>query len=160
MNVYNYRQYGWSNINNDYKIYLQNNKKTFGVPDWVNYKETNSAIYNSFAADFTSSTKQALARILNPNNKLQVLIYNGQNDFIVNTPGVLAYLNSMEWQYLKEWKATPKKIWSEYGSLNLGWFKKYRNLNFVMVRNAGHFTPADQGGSVWRMINRYFLNSW
>ena len=70
MNVYNYRQYGWSNINNDYKIYLQNNKKAFGVPDWVSYKETNPAIYNSFAADFTSSTKQTLARILNPNNKL------------------------------------------------------------------------------------------
>jgi hypothetical protein len=28
----------------------------------------------------------------------KVLIYNGQNDVVVNTAGVLQYLNSLNWQ--------------------------------------------------------------
>jgi hypothetical protein len=30
---------------------------------------------------------------------------------IINTPGVLTYLNTLQWKYSKEWKATPKKAW-------------------------------------------------
>ena len=101
-----------------------------------------------------------LGRILNPINGLRVLIYNGQNDFVVNTPGVLTYLNSLEWQYLKEWKAKQKRIWREFASTNYGWYKNYRNLIFVFVRNAGHFAPADQPRTLWKMMDKYFLNDW
>jgi hypothetical protein len=32
---------------------------------------------------------------------LKTLIYNGQNDFIVNTVGVLTYLNTLKWSQAK-----------------------------------------------------------
>lgn len=91
---------------------------------------------------------------------INTLIYNGQNDFIVNTPGVLAYLNSMEWQFAKQWKAQQKTIWTEVDSDNLGWYKNYRNLAFVLVRNAGHLLPSDQPRSAWTMLKKYFFNQW
>jgi len=40
--------------------------------------------------------------------KTRVLIYNGQDDFVVNTGGVLNYLNSLEWNGIEKWKATTK----------------------------------------------------
>jgi len=35
---------------------------------------------------------------------IKVLIYNGQNDVVVNTPGVLLYLNSLNWEGIGRWK--------------------------------------------------------
>lgn len=44
---------------------------------------------------------------------LKTLIFNGQNDFVVPTVGVQAYMNSLEWRYSKQYKKSPKKIWGE-----------------------------------------------
>jgi len=39
---------------------------------------------------------------------IPVLIYNGQNDVVVNTAGVLQYLNSLNWEGIQQWKRKPK----------------------------------------------------
>ncbi len=36
------------------------------------------------------------------------MIYNGQNDFQVNTAGVLNYLQNLTWKEAKEWMKTDK----------------------------------------------------
>ena len=46
-----------------------------------------------------SVMKVSFKIVLNLN--LKTLIYNGQNDFIVPTVGVLAYMNTLEWKYSK-----------------------------------------------------------
>jgi carboxypeptidase C (cathepsin A) len=102
VNVQNYKQYDDGNINPSYSIYLQNNKRKFGVPDWVNYIEDNRQMYADFSSDFSLSYRKSLEFILSMN--IQTLVYNGQNDFIVNTPGVISYLHALEWEYLKQWK--------------------------------------------------------
>ena len=158
MNVLNFNQYDAGNINPDYKYYMQDKKKNFGVPDSVNYVDHNEQMYYDFNADLSSSYKRELQNILNRN--LRVMIYNGQNDFIVNTPGVLNYLNTLNWEHAKRWKAQTKTIWKEFGNENLGWYKNYRNLIFVLVRDAGHLLPSDQPRTAWLMLNKFFLNNW
>jgi len=158
MNVLNYQQYDQGNINPDYKYFLQNNKKSFGVPDWLNYVDNNEQMYYDFNADLASSYKRELQVLLNLD--VQVLLYNGQNDFIVNTAGVLSYINTLQWQHIKEWKAKPKKIWKESGFNSLGWYKNYKNLIFLQVRDAGHLLPSDQPRAAWMMLSKYFVNSW
>lgn len=44
-----------------------------------------------------------------------MLIYNGQDDVVVNTPGVLQYLNSLNWDGIGAWKRTKKSIWTIHG---------------------------------------------
>lgn len=78
----------------------------------------------------------------------------------MDTPGVLAYMNTLDWVNAKEWRDAPKKIWKEYGGKNLGWYKYYRNLIFCVVRNAGHLLPADQPVSAYWMLDKYFTYSW
>jgi carboxypeptidase C (cathepsin A) len=38
----------------------------------------------------------------------RILIFNGQNDFSVNTAGVLSYLQNVEWPGAKEWRESKK----------------------------------------------------
>jgi carboxypeptidase C (cathepsin A) len=88
-----------------------------------------------------------------------VLIYNGQNDIVVNTAGVLNYLNTLNWHGLRMWSRTPKQQWILNGK-NVGWYKSYENLLFVLVKNAGHLVPSDQPGPAVNMITRFVSAVW
>lgn len=41
MSIVNYKQYDAGNINPNYGGYIQEKKKNFGVPDWLNYNDDN-----------------------------------------------------------------------------------------------------------------------
>lgn len=90
-------------------------------------------------------------------NKIRVLIYNGQNDFVVNTPGVLNYLNGLNWVSTPQWKRTRKEIWTVRGIMK-GWAKVYGNLWFVLVNGAGHMVPTDQPEAAFNMIGHFVFD--
>ena len=114
-------------------------------------------MYYAFNADLSRSFKPQLQRILDA--EVKTLIYNGQNDFIVNTASVLGYMNTLQWKFAKEWRQATKQMWKDYDEeTNLGWTKNYKNLYFTLVRNAGHLVPADQPRSAWMMLNNYFAS--
>ena len=71
------------------------------------------------------------------------MIYNGQNDVVVNNAGVLQYLNSLNWPGIGNWKRTIKQKWTANHEVR-GWAKVSGNLWFVMVYGAGHMVPSDQ----------------
>lgn len=79
---------------------------------------------------------------------VKVLIYNGQNDIVVNSPGVLHYLNALTWQGISSWKNKKKHVWKRFGEVK-GWAKVSGNLWFVMVNGAGHMVPTDQPESAY-----------
>jgi carboxypeptidase C (cathepsin A) len=54
----------------------------------------NQQIYTAFGPDISRSYAADVATVL---NNVPVLIYNGQNDVVVNTAGVLQYLNTLRW---------------------------------------------------------------
>lgn len=71
---------------------MQDNKAAIGAK--VDYIPGNDAIYTAFADDVSRSYESEVVIAL---RNTKVLIYNGQNDVVVNTPGVLQYLNSLNW---------------------------------------------------------------
>jgi len=75
--------------------------------------------------------------------RTKVLLYNGQNDFVVNTAGVLQYINGMNWDGIETWKKARKEVWTINGEIR-GWAKVSSNLWFALVNGAGHMVPADQ----------------
>lgn len=92
MNNYNFRQYSYGD--ESFAKFLQVYKDKFGVPPNIDYIPGSEAVYNSFQADITRSYASDVVIIL---RHIKVLIYNGQDDFVVNTAGVLQYLNSLNW---------------------------------------------------------------
>jgi cathepsin A (carboxypeptidase C) len=155
MNVLNYKLYDNGDFNEDYYKYLEANKGEFGVPSTKTFVDDYPEMYLAFNADLSRSFKPQLERVLNMDVK--TLIYNGQNDFIVNTAGVLTYMNTLKWKNAKEWRAAKKTMWKDYDDVtNLGWTKNYGNLYFTLVKDAGHLVPSDQPRQAWTMLNNYF----
>lgn len=88
---------------------------------------------------------------------IKVLIFNGQNDVVVNTAGVLQYLNGLNWEGVAEWKKTNKKLWTRYGDVQ-GWAKTSGNLWFVLINGAGHMVPTDQPEAAFSMMGHFIRN--
>ena len=65
-------------------------------------------MYQAFSQDLASSFAYDLAYVLDKN--LRTLIYNGQNDYIVNTPCVLNYLDSLTWKGTGGWKRSKQTV--------------------------------------------------
>ena len=150
MNNYNFRQYHYGD--ESFAKFLQDNKQSIGVPSNINYAPGSDEVYNSFANDITRSYASDVVIML---NNIKVLIYNGQDDFVVNTAGVLQYLNSLSaWSKIDDWKKARKQIWSISNSIT-GWVKSHDNLMFVLINKAGHLVPTDQPLSAFDMLGHW-----
>jgi len=100
--------------------------------------------------DFMKSEVGTVQAILS-NFNIKVLIYTGQNDIIVDTPGTLAWVEEMrypgadEFRYVYVWcrntLLTPWKINNQVK----GFYKKVGKLELRTINNGGHLIPMDQG---------------
>lgn len=152
ISIFDFRNYNGMDLS--FATFLQKNKKSLLVPDNIDYVMSNPKVYTAFADDITRSKAANLVRVL---RKTKVLIYNGQNDVVVNTPGVLLYLNALDWEGIKQWKSTPKTIWTIFDEVR-GWAKFSGNLWFVLVNGAGHMVPSDQPRATMNMINNFLYD--
>ena len=82
------------------------------MPAGVDYIPGSEQVYDSFKADITKSYASDVVVML---RNIRVLIYNGQDDFVVNTAGVLQYLNSLRWENIANWTRARKEVWTIYG---------------------------------------------
>ena len=138
MNNYNFRQYSYGD--ESFADFLQKNKASLGVPSNIDYHSGSDEVYNSFKKDVGKSYASDIVILL---RHIRVLLYNGQDDYVVNTAGVLQYLNSLGWENIASWKRAKKERWT-IGGETRGWAKTSGNLWFVLVNGAGHLVPADQ----------------
>lgn len=150
ISMFNFRSY--YPADESFVKFLNDNKNQFGAK--VNYEPGIDEVYTAFGPDISRSYAADVITCL---NNIKVLIYNGQNDVVVNNAGVLQYLNSLNWPGIQAWKRTPKQIWTINHSVR-GWAKVSGNLWFAMVNGAGHMVPTDQPESAFSLIG-HFLNN-
>ena len=77
------------------------------------------------------------------NKNMPVLIYNGQMDLIVSTPGTMRWIDKIFYSQAHEFRQklfTPWKIKDKM----VGTIKSAGLLEFRVVFNAGHLVPMDQ----------------
>lgn len=84
----------------------------------------------------------------------RVLIYNGQLDIIVAYPLTENYLQQLNFDAANDYKKAQRYLWYVDGSL-AGYVKHAGNLTEILVRNAGHMVPMDQGKWAFDMITRF-----
>lgn len=151
ISIFNFRHYDAED--ETFVDFLNKNKASFGVKADIDFIPGNDNIYTAFGKDITRSVTSEVVEVV---RRVKTLIYNGQNDVVVNTPGVLQYLNSLQWENINQWKRAPKQIWTIGGEVK-GWAKVAGNLWFVLVNGAGHMVPTDQPMSSFVMMG-HFLN--
>ncbi|XP_064127348.1 retinoid-inducible serine carboxypeptidase isoform X2 [Loxodonta africana] len=85
---------------------------------------------------------------------VNVTVYNGQLDLIVDTIGQEAWVRKLNWPELSrfsqlKWKA----LYSDPKSSQTSAFvKSYKNLAFYWILGAGHMVPSDQGHMALKMM--------
>lgn len=74
---------------------------------------------------------------------LPVLIYNGQMDLIVSTPGTMRWAEKIFYKDASEFKKKLFDAWKINGKM-VGTMKSAGLLEMRIVFNAGHMVPMDQ----------------
>jgi len=141
---YNYRDGPSANLASPYSFYLDdaNVRKAFALDPAVKFSDCADGMYNDFYADIGQSYASNITYLLNQN--VPVLLYNGEDDVIVNTPGVRAWIKNLDWQYTHQFTNSQTQILNDNKGNHLGTVKTFKDLTFVVVYKAGHAVPSYQ----------------
>jgi serine carboxypeptidase-like clade II len=83
---------------------------------------------------------------------LDILVYSGDVDAIVPTPGTRAWIASIKRPIVETWRP-----WIGSNKQVGGYVEKYKGFTFATVRDAGHMVPETQPERAFDMFSR-FLN--
>lgn len=89
---------------------------------------------------------------------VNVMIYNGQNDLIVETPGTFKWVEFLHFPQADEFRQTLMTPW-KVGDRVAGFHKIVGKLELRTVNDAGHLVPMDQGESALHMARHFVTRS-
>eukprot|EP01089_Gocevia_fonbrunei_P001131 TRINITY_DN1106_c0_g1_i4.p1 TRINITY_DN1106_c0_g1~~TRINITY_DN1106_c0_g1_i4.p1 ORF type:complete len:345 (+),score=89.25 TRINITY_DN1106_c0_g1_i4:146-1036(+) len=126
--------------------------KELGIPAGISWEACNNGPYGPFASkDFEISYRFDLPKIL---AAARVLVYNGDQDLIVDFYGQTNLLNGMKWAGQTGFSAARNVTWSVDGH-TAGTSRHFENLTYLVVNNAGHMVPHDQPKNALDMLTRF-----
>ncbi len=86
---------------------------------------------------------------------IDIIIYQGTNDIICCTPGVLRWMSRLTWPQKQYWDAAERRTLTVPGTNKVEMFvKSHQKLKMYWLPGAGHVVPADVPGAAFRMLNR------
>ncbi len=89
------------------------------------------------------------------NTDIDIIIYQGTEDFICCTAGVLRWMSRLTWPQKQYWDTTERRTLTVPGTNKVEMFvKSHQKLKMYWFPGAGHVVPADVPGAAFRMLNR------
>jgi len=128
-------------------------QKALGVRD--TWKPCTTWVHLLLAGDFALSTLPKVEEVLEAGR--QVLVYNGDKDYICNWKGGLDWVNAMQWHAAEDFKPKTLESWMVDGKAS-GEIKKVANLAFLRIFDAGHMSPMDQPTATLAMLDQFLNN--
>ena len=127
-----------------------------------NYESCNFDINRNFLfqGDWMKPYHRLVPGIL---EKIPVLIYAGDADFICNWLGNKAWSEALEWTGQKKFAAAEMKelhIDGEKSGRKIGEVKSSGNFTFMRLYEGGHMVPYDQPESSLEFFNRWLEGEW
>eukprot|EP00062_Callorhinchus_milii_P025084 gi/632985677/ref/XP_007909818.1/ PREDICTED: retinoid-inducible serine carboxypeptidase [Callorhinchus milii] len=122
------------------------------IPSFVRWGGQSNAVFNNMEEDFMKPVIDIVDKLLAAN--VNVSVFNGQLDLIVDTVGQEAWVKKLKWPGLSSflsghWK--PLYIPSKPDEA-AAFFKQQNNFSFYWVIKAGHMVPSDQGEMALKML--------
>ncbi|TRY59609.1 hypothetical protein DNTS_003892 [Danionella cerebrum] len=128
-------------------------KQKLGViPKNVTWGGQAEDVFLNMAGDFMKPVVDVVDKLLAAG--VNVTVYNGQLDLIVDTMGQELWVKKLKWEGLQSFS---KMKWTalvdpQEQSQTGAFFKTYKNFAFYWILKAGHMIPADQGPMALRML--------
>jgi serine carboxypeptidase 1 len=111
------------------------------IPKNVTWGGQSQLVFEALAEDFMKPVTMSVEALLN-HTQIDVNVYNGQLDMIVDTMGTMRWVEEMTWPGIPGWKGAKRQPIMINGSTE-GFVKSFKNLNFYWILKAGHMVPAD-----------------
>ena len=148
------------------------------ITKWLNQKSVMKALgvevesYDScnfdinrnflFQGDWMQPFQRLVPGIL---EKIPVLIYAGDADFICNWLGNKAWTEALEWPGQKQFKAAELEdlrieLDGSKDGRKIGQVKSHGNFTFMRIFQAGHMVPYDQPEASLEFYNRWLEQEW
>ncbi|KAK6518254.1 hypothetical protein TWF506_005414 [Arthrobotrys conoides] len=123
-----------------------------GLPNTTVYNDINDEVntrWSEWAYDTVLPVLNRMTQILEESD-VRVLVYNGNSDWIINTPGALGWMDILRWKGNGEFRAADLQPWGytdDDGKKRRGGMTKQAKngrLTFASIDKAGHMAPNDQ----------------
>ena len=155
VNVYNIRQFGdYNSTLMDTWLNLTSTKTMFHVPPSTTFLDCGEKAYLALANDIPQSVVGLFPYLL---NNTRVLLYEGQDDLILNMVGAETWISQMQWYGQLNYLQAEKEVWVVQGQI-AGYARGYESLTQLVVLKAGHMVPLDQLTNSLDMVNRFINN--
>lgn len=122
------------------------------IPEDCSWGGQADSVFLNMEGDFMKPAISIVDELLEAG--VNVTVYNGQLDLIVDTMGQEAWLRKLKWAELP--KFTQLKWQPLYrdpvSSETAAFVKSYKNLAFYWILKAGHMVPSDQGDMSLKMM--------
>lgn len=141
-------------------------KKALKLPPSYVFEDIDLVLNSAYvlSKDPFRTTTRELARILDayrtPNlGDIRVLVLQGNEDYIVNTPGNIWAYENLRWSGLADYRLAPWQELPESMAATGSW-KSSGRLAFVAVDGAGHTVPGDVREGSYRIAQEWLEGGW
>ncbi|XP_075034167.1 retinoid-inducible serine carboxypeptidase [Mixophyes fleayi] len=121
------------------------------IPDSVTWGGQSSQVFENMVGDFMKPVISVVDELLSAG--INVTVYNGQLDLIVDTVGQENWVKQLKWKKLDQFKSL------QWTALHLpdsretaAFYKSWDNFNFYWIMKAGHMVPSDQPKTSLKML--------
>ncbi|XP_064085303.1 retinoid-inducible serine carboxypeptidase-like [Macrobrachium nipponense] len=121
------------------------------IPKNVTWGGQSASVFDALSADFMATAVPNVESLLN-NTAVKIVVYNGQLDLIVDTPGVEKWVENLKWAGTPQWLESPRKPIEAPDGRTAAFTKSYKNFSFYWIMDAGHMVPADSSEIALKMM--------
>ncbi|XP_034750910.1 retinoid-inducible serine carboxypeptidase [Etheostoma cragini] len=135
-------------------------KKLGIIPQNVTWGGQAGNVFSNMAGDFMRPVVDIVDQLLTAG--VNVTIYNGQLDLIVDTMGQELWVKKLKWEGLpgfNKLRWTPVDDPTSPGVTG-AFCKTYKNFSFYWILKAGHMIPSDQGPMALQMLKMITQQDW
>ncbi|CAI9617182.1 unnamed protein product [Staurois parvus] len=120
------------------------------IPDSVTWGGQAAEVFSNMAGDFMKPVVSVVDDLLCAG--INVTVYNGQLDLIVDTVGQEGWVKQLKWKKLDQFKSLRWKPLHLQSRETAAFYKSWENFSFYWILRAGHMVPSDQPETSLKML--------
>ncbi|XP_041633736.1 retinoid-inducible serine carboxypeptidase [Cheilinus undulatus] len=122
------------------------------IPQNVTWGGQAEEVFSNMAGDFMKPVVDVVDQLLTAG--VNVTVYNGQLDLIVDTMGQELWVKKLKWEGLPGFNKLRWTALDDPASPGItgAFYKTHENFSFYWILKAGHMIPSDQGPMALQML--------
>lgn len=127
-------------------------KEALEIPESVRWGGQSSITFRTLNEDFMKPVTDVVELLLN-NTQIEVIVFTGQLDLIVATPGTVLWVDRLKFPQKAQYVSSSRLALGVDGILE-GYYKTAGRFSMYWVNRAGHMVPADNPAAMDFILRR------